>query len=474
MSLLYVEKFQKGRRIDPLNYRPQTNPYQAQTWDEYNNRLQAYNDSNTRHVQAVEDFKTTRNQIQNNINNYSIWDYDRWKSPIFAQIAAAGYEPENRGDKIILKDEQGILIGSGDDLWNKIPSRLNQLHGGRLIGTHIHSPYFSSLWEDYEQASSDKERELISDKIYNQQKKEYFYLQDEIPANPIQPILPPSNPKNWAGSYTYGGNTYRKVNGKWQKEINGKFVELKTDVAKRSAFLDKNAKPIDSVDLKSNNTGVSLKKTLVSIEPPKKTSFEYEKKKYDLELAIYKMQQERLAKLKQIKPDDYNGALKWKLEEKKLEDLFKDYKNLTGTLPPSTSRYDHPLITNGKKSIKFNLGLISKPKPIIPDKMEMRPMVKKPDFRPIIEKTGSLKDYYTPLMTSPRMQTVLVFNPKTGRHQVKEVRTQKDAFFKDSDGWQDVSEPILYYNPETGEESTKPNYYGSYKFNKGGILYNKK
>lgn len=106
----------------------------------------------------------------------------------------------------------------------------------------------------------------------------------------------------------------------------------------------------------------------------------------------------------------------------------------------------------------------------LPGKMPMRPMVNRPtQFLPKIDTSSKIE--YNPLPTSSRSQTVLQYNPKTGKHFTKAIRVQPDAFFYTDNEWQDNSKPVVYYNPETKEYSEKPNYF---KFKKGGNLLYKK
>lgn len=91
----------------------------------------------------------------------------------------------------------------------------------------------------------------------------------------------------------------------------------------------------------------------------------------------------------------------------------------------------------------------------IPDKMSMRPMVTTPQILPSRGEIGKWNP--KPLRTSPRGQTVLQYNPETGKHEMVERRVQQDAFWYDNhDGWQDNSQPVVYYDPETKEYSDKP------------------
>jgi len=88
---------------------------------------------------------------------------------------------------------------------------------------------------------------------------------------------------------------------------------------------------------------------------------------------------------------------------------------------------------------------------------------------------GVKKSLPTPYSMSGRQQTVLTWNPELKRHD-ETVRVQDDAFIKDKEEWEDNSQPVVYYNPETKEYRDKPfvfNYEGrnqTYKFNKGGPL----
>jgi len=88
---------------------------------------------------------------------------------------------------------------------------------------------------------------------------------------------------------------------------------------------------------------------------------------------------------------------------------------------------------------------------------------------------GVKKSLPTPYSMSGRQQTVLTWNPELKRHD-ETVRVQDDAFIKDKEEWEDNSQPVVYYNPETKEYNDKPfvfNYEGrnqTYNFKTGGPL----
>lgn len=127
-------------------------------------------------------------------------------------------------------------------------------------------------------------------------------------------------------------------------------------------------------------------------------------------------------------------------------------------------------------SIDFKTSKTPLEKPKV-DELLMRsiePMVDV-SYKPSVENVENPFSSTKPLETTSRQQTVLVWNPNTKKHDVKGIRNQEAAFVKDDGEWQDLSQPIVYYNPETNEYSEKPfvfQYEGMnnrYKFQDGGM-----
>jgi len=228
MSLIYIPKLQKG---DTFIYypRPSVQPYQSKDWEEYNARTGLYNDSLQRNEAGIKNVQAKEKLVKDNIKNYSIFDYGRTSEPSFWAAKVAGVEPEYSP----ARQDDSEFVEVGDRRWN-----------GDITSKTYMSDILSLPFNPY----SPKLRGMAgngttSKKFKSQYNKELFYDVEYLPANPVQPILPPPTTKDQV--YNYNGVNYKKVNNKWAKEVNGKFIELKSDVAKRSAFLDKNAKPID-------------------------------------------------------------------------------------------------------------------------------------------------------------------------------------------------------------------------------------